>query len=421
MSSSMSSSSGGGSGSVAGVNSTSITFGIPRPVTGPAAASSEIASASQAYFDYVNAHAGVFGRKIHLRYKAGAYNPTDAVGAVRQLVEQDHVFAIFEGLGTPAPTRVVSYLNSEKVPDLFVASGCGCWDSGSSQPFTFGWQPQHTIEGKILGQYVAQHFPGQKVGVLYQNDFLGRGGLAGIEDEIPRADIVSKQAYRPGVATLEPQVAALKAAGAKVLVDFTLPFYTALGQLASFKLGYKPQLVVSNAGSDPTTVGALLKSASKGKASRTSPIEGALTDGYLPSPTAMTNPWIRLFRKVRAEYDPGAPFDANVVYGMANAYTLVQALTAVGKNLTRQALVDAINDHGSDWKGPGLVPFRYSTTDHGGFAGVQMGQIRGGKIVLFGNALRTDPSPRSPIRPYPTLTPPPPTSGMPTGSQITDG
>src|SRR6202035_1838800 len=120
----------------------------------------------------------------------------------------------------------------------------------------------------------------------------------------------------------------------------------------SFTLGYKPQLVVSNVGIDPTTVGGLLKTISKGKASGTALIEGAITDGYLPSTADTSNAWIQLFKKIKAQYDPSAPWDGNVEYGMANAYTLVQALQAAGKNLTRQDLISAVNDHGASWMGP---------------------------------------------------------------------
>jgi ABC-type branched-subunit amino acid transport system substrate-binding protein len=409
------SSSSGGSGSTPGVTATSITFGTHQPLTGPAAPGySEIAPASQAFFDYVNAHGGVFGRKIHLTIKDDAYNPTNTVNVVHQLVLQSNVFGIFEGLGTPTHTKVVGFLNASKVPDMFVASGCPCWDNGTSQPYTFGWQPNYTIEGKVLGQYLKQHFAGQKIGVLYQDDDFGQGGLAGIEDEIPASQIVAKEPYQSGVTTLAPQVTAIKAAKAAVMVDFTVPIYTAIAQLTSFTLGYKPQLVVSNVGIDPTTVGALLKTVSKGKASGTGLIEGAITDAYLPSPTDLSNSWITLFRKIHAQYDASAPFDGNVVYGMANAYTLVQALKAAGKNLTRQDLVKAVENDGASWTGPGLVPFRYSTTQHGGYSGVEMAKVAGGKIVTFGGPMRTDPTKGSPITPYTGKQPAAPASGIPT-------
>jgi branched-chain amino acid transport system substrate-binding protein len=402
--------------SAPGVTKTSITFGTHQPLTGPAAPGySEIAPGSQAFFDYVNAHGGVFGRKIHLTIKDDGYNPTNTVNVVHQLVLQSNVFGIFEGLGTPTHTKVVGFLNASKVPDMFVASGCPCWDKGTTQPYTFGWQPNYTIEGKILGQYIKQHFAGKKVAVLYQDDDFGQGGLAGIQDEVPASQIVAKQAYQSGVTTLAPQITAIKASKADVLVDFTVPIYTAIGQLTSFTLGYKPQLVVSNVGIDPTTVGALLKTISKGKASGTGLIEGAITDGYLPSPTDTSNPWIQLFMKIHAQYDAKAPFDGNVEYGMANAYTLVQALQAAGKNPTRQALINAVNTHGASWTGPGLVKFRYSKTQHGGYDGAEMGQLRNGKIVLFGGAKSTDPSTSGAITPV-TLSPAvPPANGVPSG------
>jgi ABC-type branched-subunit amino acid transport system substrate-binding protein len=414
-SSSSSSGSGGNGGSTApGVTATSITFGTHQPLTGPAAPGySEIAAASQAFFNYVNANGGVFGRKIKLIIKDDAYNPTNTVNVVHQLVLQNKVFGIFEGLGTPTHTKVVGYLNASRVPDIFVASGCPCWDKGSSQPYTFGWQPNYTIEGKILGQYIKQHFAGKKIGVLYQDDDFGQGGLAGIKDEVPSGSIVSAQPYQPGVTTLAPQITAIKSAKADVLVDFTVPIYTAIGQLTSFTLGYKPQLVVSNVGIDPITVGGLLKTISKGKASGTALIEGAITDGYLPSNTDTSNPWITLFKKVHDQYDAKAPFDGNVEYGMANAYTLVQALKAAGPKLTRQGLIDAINQHGSSWTGPGLVPFRYSTSDHGGFGGAAIGQVKGGDIVLTGKPVTSTPDASSPISPYTAAQPAPPANGIP--------
>ena len=402
------------SSSAPGVTATSITFGTHQPLTGPAAPGySEIAVASQAYFNWVNAHGGVFGRKIHLIIKDDAYNPSNTVNVVHQLVLQSKVFGIYEGLGTPTHTKVVGFLNSEKVPDLFVASGCPCWDNGSTQPNTFGWQPNYTIEGKILGQYIKQNLAGKKVGVIYQDDDFGQGGLAGIVDELPASQVVSKQPYQVGTTTLAPQVTAVKSAGAQVLVEFTVPIYTAISALTSFTLGYHPQLVTSSVGIDPTTLAGLLKTISKGKASGTALVNGAITDGYLPATTDTTNPWIQLFLKIKAQYDAGAPWDGNVEYGMASAYTLVQALEAAGKNLTRQGLVSAVEKFGGGWTGPGLVPYRYTSSQHGGFSGAELGQLRNGKIVLFGGPLTTDPSSTSPITPFTGTQSAPPASGIP--------
>ena len=131
---------------------------------------------------------------------------------------------------------------------------------------TFGWQPNYTIEGKILGQYIKQHFAGQKVGVLYQDDDFGQGGLAGIEDEVPAAEIVSKQPYQSG--DDDARAADHRDQGRprpRCWSTSPVPIYTAIGQLTSFTLGYKPQLVVSSVGIDPTTVAGLLKSDLQGQ------------------------------------------------------------------------------------------------------------------------------------------------------------
>jgi ABC-type branched-subunit amino acid transport system substrate-binding protein len=394
--SSSGSSGGGNSASAPGITATTVTIGSHQPLTGPAAPGySEIAPASRAYFEYVNAHGGVNGRKINYVFKDDGYNPTNTVNVVKQLVLQQKVFAIFDGLGTPTHTKVVGFLNASRVPDLFVASGCPCWDDGSKQPYTFGWQPNYTIEGKILGNYLKQKFAGKKIGVLYQDDDFGQGGLAGLKLEIAN-QIVSAQPYQPTNTNLGPQITAIKSKGAQVLVDFTIPAFTAIGQLTSFKLGYKPQLVVSNVGIDPTTVGGLLKSFSKGKAD-TALIEGAITDAYLPPVGDLSNSWNKLFKQIHDQYDAKAPFDGNVQYGMAVAYTFAQALKAAGQNPTRQDIVNAVEKGG--FQGPGLVPFRYTKTQHGGYAGGAIAQVKSGKVALIGPAMTTDPT-AGPLKPY---------------------
>src|SRR5580693_1637879 len=230
-----SSSGGGGSSSGAltasapGVTAKTITIGSHQPLTGIAAPGySEIAPASAAYFAYVNAHGGIYGRKIVYKYLDDAYNPTQTATVVRQLVLQDNVYAIFNGLGTPTHLAVLSFLNAQKVPDVFVASGCDCWNAPSTYPETFGWQLDYVSEGKILGQYVKQHFAGKKVAFFYQNDEFGLDGVKGLSYEIPASMVVSKQSYDPTNVNIAPQVAALRASGAQVVVSFSIPAFTAL-------------------------------------------------------------------------------------------------------------------------------------------------------------------------------------------------
>jgi len=366
--SSSSSSSTGNSSSAAltasapGITPTTITIGSHQPLTGPAAPGySEIAPASNAYFQYVNANGGVYGRKIVYKYLDDGYDPTKTASVVRQLVLQDNVYAIFNGLGTPTHLAAVSFLNSEKVPDPFVATGCDCWNAPSTYPETFGWQLDYISEGKILGQYVAQHFKGKKVGFFYQNDEFGQDGVKGLLDEIPASMVVSKQSYVPTNVNVAPAVAALRAAGAQVVVSFSIPAFTALLKLNSLKLGFSPTLVVSDVGSDPITLSGLLEAFAKQAGATVNGNQlttGIITDAYLPA-LSTSDSWYVLFKKIHDQYEPKAPLDGNFFYGMSVAYTFVQAMLKAGRNPTRADLTNAIQ--GGLPQGPMVAPFAYSS------------------------------------------------------------
>ena len=419
-SSSGSGSGSGGSGgkltaSAPGITSTTITIGSHQPLTGVAAPGySEIAPSSNAYFQYVNAHGGIYGRKIAYKYLDDKYDPTDTVSVVKQLVLQDNVYAIFDGLGTPTHLAVAPFLNSSKVPDVFVASGCECWNAPSTLPETFGWQLDYVREGKILGTYIKQHFGGQKIGYFYQDDEFGKDGVKGLDAVIPKADVVSRQSYDPTNINVGPQVAALKASGAKVVVSFTVPAFTALLRLNSLKLGFSPTLVVSNVGSDPITLAGLLEAFAKQGGATVSGnqlTQGIITDGYLPTLGDTSSSWIALFKRIHDKYLPKLPFDGNVLYGEAVAYTFVQAMLKAGKNPTREDLVTAIG--GGLAQGPAVAPYAYSATDHAGITGAFIGVIKNGAIVKLGPVQVTDTSPTGAVTTFSGSQPPAPSSGMP--------
>jgi ABC-type branched-subunit amino acid transport system substrate-binding protein len=379
---------GGGGAAAPGVTDKLVTVGGHFPLTGPAAPGySEIPQAIDAYFKHVNANGGINGRQLKFISRDDGYNPTNTVKVTKQLVLEDKVFAILGGLGTPTHTKVVDFLNASKVPDLFVSSGCLCWDQPDTHPWTFGWQTDYTVEGKILGKYIADNFKGKKVAYFLQNDDFGSDGAKGLDMFIPKDQVVARETYEPGNTDIGPQMAKIKASGAEVLAMFTIPAYTALTYLAGVKLDYHPQIVVSNVGSDPTTLGGLLKAFSKGKAG-SSLIEGLRTAYYLPSGNDASDPWIKMFKGIHDKYIPKLPWDGNVLYGEALAYTFVEALQMAGKDPTRQGIVDAITS--GKLKGPGLVPFRYSKDSHAGYTGEALAEVKNGMLVEEGDPLVTD-------------------------------
>lgn len=371
---------GGSSGNTPGVTDTEIVVGTHMPLTGPAAAGySKIAPATKAYFDYVNANGGVNGRKITYKIMDDGYNPANTQTVVRQLVLQDKVFAILNGLGTPTHTGVLDFLKTNRVPDLFVASGSRSWNQPEKYPDTFGFNPDYTVEGKILASYVKQEHAGKKVCFLGQDDDFGRDSLAGIENIL--GPVTAKQSYVTSNPNVGPQMGALKAAGCQVVMLATVPGFTALSIGTAAKIGFKPAFVVSNVGSDPTTLAKTLGAAAP-------LLEGVVAANYLPLATDTANPWIQLYTKINTQYNANAELDNNVVYGMSVGYLFVQALQAAGKDVTREKIIQAVEKGG--FTGPGLVPVRFSAQDHSGYAGEQLTTIKGGKATYFGTPFTTD-------------------------------
>jgi ABC-type branched-subunit amino acid transport system substrate-binding protein len=232
--------------------------------------------------------------------------------------------------------------------------------------------------------------------------------------EIPKADVVSRESYDPTNINVGPQVAALKASGAKVVVSFSVPAFTALLKLNSLKLGFNPTYVVSDVGSDPITLAGLLEAYAKqggATVSGNALTQGIITDGYLPTLGDTGNSWITLFKKIHDKYIPKLPFDGNVLFGEAVAYTFVQAMLKAGRNPTREDLVKAIQ--GGLPQGPAVAPYAYSASGHSGMTGAYIGVIKNGVLVQQGPVLTTTTSATSPITNYTGSAPAAPSSGLP--------
>jgi hypothetical protein len=178
-------------------------------------------------------------------------------------------------------------------------------------------------------------------------------------------------------------VASLQQAGAQVVVLYTIPAFTAITMLTAAAINYHPKWVVSSVGADPTTLIGLLQSISKGAAG-SSLLDGVVTSGYLPASSDTSSPWITLFKQIHDKYIAQLPFDGNVIYGMAVAYSFVALMKKAGQNPTRQDVLNVLNSGQLD-QGPGIVPFGFSSSNHLGYQGVQMAVIQGGVAQYTGS------------------------------------
>src|SRR5881628_1969084 len=322
---------------VVGVTATEIKVGNTNPYSGPASAYGTIGKAIGAYFKKVNDEGGINGRKINYISYDDAYSPPKAVEMVRKLVEQDQVAALFQTLGTPTNSAIHKYVNQQKVPHLFVATGATKWNDPQHFPWTMGFQPNYQTEGRIYAQYILKNLPDAKIGILYQNDDYGKDYVKGLKDGLGEAAkklIVMEQSYEVTDPTVDSKIANLKNSGANVFYNVTIPKFAVQAIKKAHDIGWKPLHILNNVSA---SVDVVLKPAGL-EASK-----DLITALYLKDPTdpqwrndAGMKDWLVFMQKY---YPEGNTKDAFNVYGYTVAQGLVHVLKQCGKDLSRENIM----------------------------------------------------------------------------------
>jgi branched-chain amino acid transport system substrate-binding protein len=384
----------GAVGSDPGVTSTSISLGGTAALSGPESAYyAPVARGAQAYFAYVNAHGGVYGRKIEYKVVDDAYDPSQTVQETRKLVEQDQVFAIFNSIGTEHMLSVRPYLNQLKVPQLFVGTGARkIFQGGKQYPWTIGYLPSFYGEGALYGRYIAAHSPTARIAVLYENDDYGKDLRDGLRKGLHgKGKIVGTASYELTDPDLAAQIASLKATHANTLALFALPQQVIRAFIAAHKLGWEPQFYVSSVSIDPFVMNVVASSTSK------QTTEGAISSAFLKvaiDPRLAKDRGAKLYKSIMKTYCDGCDVNALAhIYGMAAAYTMVDALKRAGKNPTRSSLLRGathLNEASNPFLQPG-VTIKTSPTDYAPFEQMRMFRYHNGRWNAFGTVATVRP------------------------------
>jgi len=371
-----------------GASDTEIKIGNTNPYSGPASAYGLIGKTIDAYFKKVNAEGGINGRKVNFISYDDAYSPPKTVEQVRKLVESDEVLFVFQPLGTPSNSAIHKYMNSKKVPQLFVATGATKWGDPKNFPWTMGWQPNYQSEGRIYAQYLIKNHPDAKVGILYQNDDYGKDYVKGFKDGANgKLKIVSEQPYETSDPTVDSQIINLKASGADVLFNVTTPKFAAQAIKKAHEIGWQPIHLLNNVSN---SVGSVLKPAGLEAA------KGVLSTAYLKDPTDSTwdndpgkKDWIAFMDKYFPDGDKTSSFTA---YGYSVAQTVAQVLKQCGDDLTRENVMKqaaSLKNVQLPMALPGVV-LNTSPTDFFPFKQMQMQKFNGERWELFGPVMSGD-------------------------------
>ena len=367
-----------------GVTATEIKIGNTNPYSGPASAYGTIGKAIAAYFKKVNDEGGVNGHKVNYISYDDAYSPPKAVEMVRKLVEQDQVAALFQTLGTPTNTAIHKYVNSQKIPHLFVATGATKWNDPKNFPYTMGWQPNYQTEGRTYAAYILKNFPDAKIGILYQNDDYGKDYRKGLHDglgEAAKKMIVLEQTYEVTDPTIDSQIVNLKNSGATVFFNVTIPKFAVQAIKKAHDIGWKPNHFLNNVSSSLATV---LKPAGL-EASK-----GLITALYMKE---VTDPqwrndkgfmdWVAWMKKY---YPDGALDDQSNAYGYNVAMLMTMVLKQCGNDLSRENILRQAENL-KNFELPLLLPgikVNTSPTDHAPIEQEQLAKFNGEKWDLFG-------------------------------------
>jgi branched-chain amino acid transport system substrate-binding protein len=372
-----------------GATDTEITIGNIMPYSGPASAYGVIGKTEAAYFNKINAEGGINGRKIKFITYDDGYSPPKAVEQARKLVESDEVLLIFNPLGTPSNTAIQKYLNTRKVPQLFVATGATKWNEPKDFPWTMGWQPSYQSEARIYAKYLIKTKPDSKIAVLYQNDDFGKDYMKGLKDGLgaKASMITAEEGYETSEPSIDGHIVKLKASGADVFISVTTPKFAAQAIKKLAEMNWTPLHIVSNVSA---SVGGVIKPAGFENA------QGILSAAYAKDGADSqwdTDPDMRKFIDFLAKYYPeGNKLDGSVVYGYGAAQTMVKVLQMCGDDLTRENVMKqaaSLKDFKPDTLLPG-VSINTSATDFAPIKQLQMMRFKGEKWELFGEIISAD-------------------------------
>jgi branched-chain amino acid transport system substrate-binding protein len=373
-----------------GASDTEIKIGNIMPYSGPASAYGVIGKTEAAYFNKINAEGGINGRKISFISYDDGYSPPKAVEQARKLVESDEVLVVFNPLGTPSNTAIEKYMNSKKVPQLFVATGATKWNEPKEFPWTMGWQPSYQSEARIYGKYLLKEKPNAKIGVFYQNDDFGKDYLKGLKDGLgakAASMIIAEEGYETSEPSIDNHIVKLKTSGADVFISITTPKFAAQAIKKLAEMNWTPLHIVSNVSA---SVGGVIKPAGFENA------QGILSAAYAKDGADAqwnNDPGMKKFYEFLAKYDPDAnKLDGSVVYGYGAAQTMVKVLEMCGDNLTHENVMKqaaSLKNFTPDTLLPG-VTINTSATDFAPIKQLQMMRFKGEKWELFGDIITDD-------------------------------
>ena len=374
-----------------GATDTEIKIGHTNPYSGNLSSYGQIGKTIEAAFKKINDDGGINGRKLALITYDDGFSPPKTLEMTRKLIEEDKVLFLFNTLGTAPNTAIHKYVNSKKVPHIFVSSGASKWGNPKEYPWTMGWQPDYITECAIYAKHMLATVKDPKVGVIMQNDDAGKDFVNGFkqglgkENEKLIVQIASFEATDPNV---DSQIIQLKSSGANVLLIAGGPKHSAQSIKKAGEIGWSR--MATYLVNVSISIGSVLKPAGLDHS------QGLITAQFLKEvtdPQWEKSPDSVAFKAFMTKYMPNADIkDWNHTYGYAVTYSLVHILKAAGDNLTRENIMkQAASLQGKEVPlALDGIKLNTSPTDFYPLQSLQLSTFKGEKWELFGDILSNE-------------------------------
>lgn len=359
-----------------GVTDTEIVIGSHQDLSGPIAGwGVQVKMGMEMGAKEINDAGGIYGRKIRLVVEDNAYDPKQAITVTNKMISKDKVFMFICNMGSPTAGATKPLISRKKIPQMFPLTAASLFYDPYDR-YSFGGFTPYYNQARTLTQYFIKEKGKKRIGVLYQDDEMGSIMLKGVTDQLKEMGmkLTAKESYKRGATVFSTQMAKLKKANVDLVVTATVIRET-VGALGEAK---KLQWDVDMCGMSPAYTSYIYLLAGKA---------GFSADGYYAMGQAPymyedhANPKARKFyQDYKAMF--GKVPDAPSTAGYNTLYIFKQVAEKVGKDLTREKFIDALENFGtiqdSIFDG---VPVTFTPKSHQGAYDSQLFQIQNNKWV----------------------------------------
>lgn len=349
-----------------GVTSSEISLGATMPLSGSGAAGGiGVRDGQQAYYNMINKQGGIQGRKIKLTVLDDQYSPAAADKQMRQLVQQDNIFAVSGGEGTPNFLGVVPYLQREKVPAVAPYAPSDALGNMKA-PHVYMATVDYVKEFQILTQFVMDKDkanPPKKLSLVGVAGNVGDNAKQGMDKALTgKGTSVRYFPETPGTSDFTPLATQLKQENADWV--FLIITNTDTGQLiqAMQRIGYAPKFITWAGMADDAYI------------KEFGPVSQGLFMALETADLNSSNPKVQEFVKQFTAETGKAPSKFDEL-GWSQAQLTAEGLRRA-KALTRSCLETALQGI-SNFDTGLLPPVTWGTNERAGVNAVGIGQIMG--------------------------------------------